>query len=94
MSRMLLRNEEPFYLSHKNKLTHVSLKIRYQGLSPGGSVAGLHNPNVGDLGSIHHQGAGSHMPQLRLGIAKYIFFNIFFLTKQLPEMGLGLSGEK
>lgn len=54
---------------------------------------GLHNPNVGDLGSIHHQGAGSHMPQLRLGIAKYIFFNIFFLTKQLPEMGLGLSGE-
>lgn len=46
---MLLRNEEPFYLSHKNKLTHVSLKIRYQGLS-GGSVAGTPQSQCGGPG--------------------------------------------
>ena len=30
----------------------------------------LHAPNVGDLGSIHGQGTRSHMPQLRVQMAK------------------------
>ena len=39
----------------------------------------LHAPYAGGPGSIPSQGTRSHMPQLRLNAAKYIFLNIYYL---------------
>ena len=85
---MLLRNEEPFYVSHKNKNNSCIFKNQVPGTFLVVQWLRFHNPNVGDLGSIDGQEAGSQMPQLRLGITKYIFFSNLFFNIAVTRDGL------